>query len=190
MVYFGESLLCCWEEWVFSIFSLGIIFYRCLLSPFDPYNSEVFHVSFFVWKIYLLVRLGFSQLLLIGVYCAFMWCLLYEIGYANVWCVSFRIVIASWWIVPFSIWSELLFLFWLFWLEVCFVRCEYSYSCLLIGYICLEYFFLSILSLCLSFGSYFLIQSLSLCLDGGMRPLTFRVIIERCVVIPVILLFL
>jgi hypothetical protein len=41
------------------------------------------------------------------------------------------------------------------------------------------------------FGSCFLIQSTSLCLSiGQLRPLTFEVIIEGYVVIPVILLLL
>jgi hypothetical protein len=54
----------------------------------------------------------------------------------------FITVIFYWWIAPFTVWSKL-YLFWLFWFEVCFVRYEHSYSSLLLCSISFEYLFIS-----------------------------------------------
>jgi hypothetical protein len=90
-----------------------------------------------------------------------------------------------------------------FWLKICFFQYDYSYSCLLSNSICLEYHSLSFhfqsmyifagevsFLQAASLGSYFLIQSCGLhLLIGELRPLIFRVIIERYIIFPVILLF-
>jgi hypothetical protein len=115
----------------------------------------------------------------------------------------FTIVISTWRIVYFSN-MKWFYLSFLINFEICFVRYEYSCSCLLSGSIYLEFFFHSFtLSLCLSLplkcvsyrqqivGSCFINQTISLSLlIVEFKLFTFRVIIIRYELFAIILLSL
>jgi hypothetical protein len=135
MIYFGESSLGYWEECVPQL--LSRIFCRCLWSIMQ-FNSEVSLLIFFlIWKTYFLMRVG---VLVTHFYC--------------IWTPFCPVVfILGSWVHQCSIHSYLWLLYLLdvlfcllicsdqFYLEVCFVRYEYSDSCFLTDCVCLEYNF-------------------------------------------------
>jgi hypothetical protein len=163
------------EKSVYST-TVGGIFFRCLLSPFDLLCHLILTFSCWVfssgWPIYL----GEWDTKVIPYYCVgrgtVLLCTVCFMKFSMpvFSTYTFRMVITSSWAVPFTHmkWPSLSLLFCF---EVFFVSCEYNYFCFLSGSICWNNFYHPFtLSLCLSWpvrcisyrqqmvGSCFLIQ--------------------------------